>query len=92
LPLKADPCATQSEKPPGTASVVAHVDEIEQFPWTDHEWIQSRGAKQTPRSPISIYEVHAESWLRVAEEGQRGLNWEELAERLIPYVKTMGFT
>ena len=31
LPLKADPCAMQTEKPPGTASVVAHVDEIEQF-------------------------------------------------------------
>jgi len=92
LPLKADPCAMQTEKPPGTASVVAHVDEIEQFPWSDQEWIQSRGEKQTPRSPISIYEVHAESWLRIAEEGQRGLNWEELAERLIPYVKTMGFT
>ncbi len=26
------------------------------------------------------------------EEGQRGLNWDELAERLIPYVKSMGFT
>ena len=62
------------------------------FAWTDHDWIQSRAAKQTPRSPISIYEVHAESWLRVAEEGQRGLDWEELADRLIPYVKSMGFT
>ncbi|HEY1609729.1 MAG TPA: 1,4-alpha-glucan branching enzyme, partial [Paraburkholderia sp.] len=73
LPLKADPCAMQTEKPPATASVVAHVDEIEQFPWTDSAWIQSRGANQTPRSPISIYEVHAESWLRIAEEGHRSL-------------------
>ena len=87
LPLKADPCAMQTERPPATASVVAHVDEIEQFPWTDDAWIQSRAANQTPRSPISIYEVHAESWLRIAEEGHRSLDWAELADRLIPYAQ-----
>ncbi|MGI4816267.1 MAG: 1,4-alpha-glucan branching protein GlgB, partial [Janthinobacterium lividum] len=37
-------------------------------------------------------EVHAESWLRLDEEGQRGLNWGELADRLIPYAKSMHFT
>ena len=92
LPLKADPCAMQTEKPPATASVVAHVDAVERFPWTDGDWMQTRASKQTAQSAISIYEVHAESWLRVAEEGHRGLNWSELADRLIPYAKEMGFT
>ncbi len=39
--------------------------------------------------PISIYEVHAGSWQR---EGQRFLTWDELADRLIPYVADLGFT
>ncbi|WP_118181521.1 1,4-alpha-glucan branching protein GlgB [Paraburkholderia phosphatilytica] len=92
IPLKADPCAFQTEKPPATASIVADYDAIAGFRWGDADWMTSRGDKQTAQAPISIYEVHAESWLRVAEEGQRGLDWEELAERLIPYVKNMGFT
>ncbi|WP_199544799.1 1,4-alpha-glucan branching protein GlgB [Paraburkholderia kururiensis] len=92
LPLKADPCAMQTERPPATGSVVAKVDEIDGFAWTDHEWMQSRGARQNAQQPLTIYEVHPESWLRVNEEDRRGLTWPELAERLIPYAKSMGFT
>ena len=44
------------------------------------------------RVPWSIYEVHAESWQRVPEEMNRSATWDELAERLIPYVQGMGFT
>ena len=40
--------------------------------------------------PISIYEVHAGSWQR-GDDG-RFLTYSELADRLIPYVKEMGFT
>ncbi len=41
---------------------------------------------------MSIYEVHLASWARVAEDGNRSLSYRELAERLVPYVKDMGFT
>ncbi len=92
LPLKADPCAMQTERTPATASIVADVSRIDQFAWTDGEWMTKRAALQTSRSPIAIYEVHAESWLRVEEEGRRGLDWSELADRLIPYALGMGFT
>jgi 1,4-alpha-glucan branching enzyme len=92
LPLKADPCALQTERTPATASIVADWSSVEQFPWTDGAWIANRSALQTERAPISIYEVHAESWLRVEEDGRRGLDWYELADRLIPYVLGMGFT
>ncbi len=92
LPLKADPCAMQTERTPATASIVADVSRLEQFAWTDGEWIAKRGARQKPQAPISIYEVHPESWLRIGEDGWRGLNWSELADRLIPYVLGMGFT
>ena len=48
--------------------------------------MQHRGA------PIAIYEVHLGSWQRVPEEDNRFLSYDELADRLLPYVKEMGFT
>jgi 1,4-alpha-glucan branching enzyme len=41
---------------------------------------------------MAVYEVHAASWRRKPEEGDRPLTWRELAVELVPYVKTMGFT
>ncbi|WP_347554572.1 1,4-alpha-glucan branching protein GlgB [Robbsia sp. KACC 23696] len=89
LPLKADPVARQTERPPATASIVADDSAIR---WTDEAWMTQRGGRQTAGSPIAIYEVHAESWMRVPEEGNRPMNWDELGERLIPYAKSLGFT
>ena len=42
--------------------------------------------------PISIYELHAGSWMRVPEEGNRWLTWRELALKLGDYVSEMGYT
>jgi 1,4-alpha-glucan branching enzyme len=42
--------------------------------------------------PMSIYEVHLGSWARVPEEDHRYLTYRELAARLVPYVKDLGFT
>jgi 1,4-alpha-glucan branching enzyme len=88
-PQKADPIARATELPPGTASVVASGTP---FVWNDAEWMARRGAHQSPNAPISVYEVHAGSWLRVMEENGRSLDWVELSDRLIPYVLEMGFT
>ena len=86
LPLKADPFARASEFRPATASIVA--------PELDHVWGDSPhrefwGQADARRMPISIYEVHAGSWQR---DGERFLSWDEMADRLIPYVTDMGFT
>ncbi len=89
LPQKADPIARASEAAPSTASIVAS---SAPFSWTDQAWIERRRKMQYPQSPISIYEVHAGSWMRVPEEGNRSLTWGELGERLVPYVKDLGFT
>ena len=89
LPQKADPVARAAEAAPGTASVVAR---SEPFAWTDSEWMNTRGMRQTETSPISVYEVHAGSWMRLEQEGNRSLDWTELADRLIPYVSGLGFT
>jgi 1,4-alpha-glucan branching enzyme len=88
-PQKADPIARATELPPGTASVVASGTP---FVWNDAEWMAQRSGRQAPSAPLSVYEVHAGSWLRVMEENGRSLDWVELADRLIPYVLEMGFT
>jgi len=84
LPLKADPCARQAEVPPATASIVASP---EPFTWTDANWLVERAARQATDSPMSIYEVHAPSWLK--DDGDL---WVMLAQRLVPYVRALGFT
>ena len=43
-------------------------------------------------SPVSVYEVHFGSWMRVPDEGDRFLTYAELADTLIEYVKQMGYT
>ncbi|MDB5727174.1 MAG: glgB [Noviherbaspirillum sp.] len=86
LPRKADPVARTTLAPPATASVVA---QAEAFMWSDAAWLAQRAERQKLSAPISIYEVHAASWQRHADGP---LAWDELAERLIPYAKDMGFT
>jgi 1,4-alpha-glucan branching enzyme len=90
LPLKADPVALRAEPPPRTASVVL---DSTPFAWTDASWLATRANKGLlTHAPVSIYEVHAGSWRRVAREGHRPLNWDELGEQLVPYVLELGFT
>lgn len=85
---KADPLARATEPPPATASIVAPLPD---FRWTDQDWMAERGRRQGPDAPMSIYEVHAASWLRPhGPESQ--LDWRGLADRLVPYVAQLGFT
>jgi 1,4-alpha-glucan branching enzyme len=86
---KADPLARRTEAPPRTASVVAS---SEPFAWTDDGWMTHRRARQDPHAPISIYEVHAASWLRPKDDAAAVLDWDQLAGQLIPYAAAMGFT
>ncbi|MFV0431483.1 MAG: 1,4-alpha-glucan branching protein GlgB [Alphaproteobacteria bacterium] len=89
LPLKADPYGFASELRPKTASVI---EGLGNYAWGDEGWMAHRGQKNNQNAAISIYEVHASSWARVPEEDNRSLNWQELAEKLIPYVVEMGFS
>ncbi len=89
LPLKADPVAFAAEHPPQTASVTQGLPRIN---WRDGDWIAKRAIGDDRKKPIAIYEVHVGSWQRVPEEGNRFLTYRELGERLIPYVRDMGFT
>ena len=90
LPLKADPFALRAELPPRTASIVA--SDNGDHHWRDAAWLSTRARANARNAPISIYECHLGSWARVPEEGGRPLRYAEMAERLVPYVKDMGFT
>ncbi len=90
LLLKSDPFGFAFEEPPSTASVVR---DISGYAWRDEAWMASRReAAGWLRRPMAIYEVHLGSWARVPEEGDRFLTYREMAARLVPYVKDLGFT
>ncbi|MBV1810246.1 1,4-alpha-glucan branching protein GlgB [Pseudomonas viridiflava] len=91
LPLKCDPMALSTTLPPDTASKVSAPL---QFNWNDNHWMDTRASLHDVSAPLSIYELHAGSWqMEQNEEGEwRQYNWRELADRLIPYIKELGFT
>src|SRR5580692_2525386 len=85
---KADPFGLFHEQPPRTASVLWDLD----YQWADDGWMQNREGRNSLHAPISIYEVHLGSWMRVPEEHNRPLNYREMATRLADYAQRMRFT
>ena len=85
---RADPIAILDEKPPLTASVVWDLN----YNWKDADYLQKRGGENSTHAPISIYEVHLGSWMRVPEEDNRSLTYREIAPRLAEHVNKLGFT
>jgi 1,4-alpha-glucan branching enzyme len=85
--LKADPYAFYCETPPKSASIVWDTGKHQ---WHDDAWMQARPQTDWLKSPISIYEVHLESWLR-GPQGEM-LTYRDLAVKLVEYVQQMGYT
>ncbi|MDA1276560.1 MAG: 1,4-alpha-glucan branching protein GlgB [Verrucomicrobia bacterium] len=85
---KADPVGFFQQTSPQTASVVWDLN----YSWQDQAWMTERGNKGKLEQPISVYEVHLGSWMRVPEENRRSLTYRELASNLADYVSQMGFT
>ena len=101
--LKTDPYGYQQELRPATASIVTDLS----YSWQDESWLAHRSQANLHEMPISIYEVHLGSWLHSSLEtppesgqavpvphksGARFLTYRELADKLIPYVKEVGYT
>jgi len=90
---KADPYASYAELRPGTASAVY---DTSNFKWTDKRWMNARAKKTEEdvyKEPIAIYECHPGSWTRHPGRNDDGFyTYEELAKKLVPYVKEMGYT
>ena len=86
---KADPFAKHAEFRPGTASITWQLDKF----WHDGDWMANRKHNNALNAPWSVYEVHLASWMRPEKDREDLYNsYEEIADRLVPYVKAMGFT
>jgi len=88
LRIKADPLGREMEHPPATATRI----NVSRYQWRDEAWMKERLKQDPTRQPLSIYELHLGSWMRVPEEGNRWLSYREIAPRLIEHVKRLGFT
>jgi 1,4-alpha-glucan branching enzyme len=89
LLLKSDPYGAAFELPPATASIICRPE----YAWNDEEWMRNRAAFNSWfERPMATYEVHLGSWARVPEDNDRYLTYGEIAQRLIPYVKEMGYS
>ncbi len=86
--LKSDPYGNAAQMRPENASVIA---DLSGFAWEDEEFIAKRKQFQTGNVPVSVYELYLGSVTEGASE-ESYANYREIAARLIPYVKEMGYT
>ena len=82
---KADPFAFQAEVPPNTASIVSDLND---FQWQDQAWLDRRAASDYLQEPISIYEVHLGSCVKMSNGFMAGrtivtwpMNWWSTANK-----------
>jgi 1,4-alpha-glucan branching enzyme len=85
---KADPFAFSHETPPRTASVVRSME----YEWNDQEWMEKRHRHNSLDAPMSVYEMHLGSWMRMPEEGNRWMSYREMAHKLAQYLQQENFT
>ncbi|MGZ3454566.1 MAG: 1,4-alpha-glucan branching protein GlgB [Polyangiales bacterium] len=85
---KADPFALRYEPAPRTASIVWDG----KLEFHDKAWLDKRKKRNALDAPMSIYEVHLGSFMRVPEERNRSLGYREIAPLLADHVEKLGFT
>ena len=91
---KSDPYANYAQLRPETASVVTNINK---FKWSDSAWMKNRSelrGNAIYEQPMAIYEVHLGSWMRhdAEKEEDAYYTYRELADKLVKYVKEMGYT
>ncbi len=86
---KGDPYGNYWELRPGTATITWPLE----YAWKDGEWMRSRKKHNSLKAPWSVYEVHLASWMRPSRHDEETYNtYTFFADRLVQYVKEMGFT
>jgi 1,4-alpha-glucan branching enzyme len=86
---KSDPFANYCEVRPNTASIAWQMHKE----WNDAAWMKQRKKNNALSSAWSVYEVHLASWMRPDKHNEEAYNsYAQITERLVPYVKEMGFT
>ncbi len=89
---KSDPYGSFFEVRPSKSTLVYDID---RYKWKDEKWLLSRESGEILQRPINIYEVHLGSWKKSDDESRgegQFLTYLELADELIPYVVSMGYT
>ena len=86
--LKADPYCNAAQLRPDTASVVT---DLTNFKWQDEKFIAKRESFQNGNVPVSVYELYLGSMIE-REDKEKYPNYKEIAKKIIPYVKDMGYT
>ncbi len=85
--MKIDPYAYHFEEGCKKASKIFDIDN---FHWTDGNWIKKKKNAGVFDIPINIYEVHLGSFKRYKDGNN--FSYSKLADELINYVKNMGYT
>ena len=89
---KSDPCSFRYELRPDNASVVCP---LTGYKWGDEKYQSRRDNTKVIESPMAVYEVHLGSWkkdYRDSDDFDGFLNYRDLADQLVDYVKFMGYT
>ncbi len=87
--VKGDPFGHFWEQRPKTATITWDLD----YTWKDENWMKTRKKNNALDQPWSVYEVHLASWMRPSPDDEETYNsYDQIRERLVPYVKEMGFT
>ena len=84
-----DPYGFEMELRPNSASYIV---DLEEYKFSDDEWMNKRD--KCYNKPLNIYEIHMGSWMKKNDETYNNgwYRYNEIADRLINYVKENGFT
>ena len=84
-----DPYGFAMELRPNSASYIV---DLEEYKFSDDEWMNKRD--KCYNKPLNIYEIHMGSWMKKNDETDNNgwYRYNEIADRLINYVKENGFT
>lgn len=86
---KGDPYASFWECRPDTASITWSLE----YDWLDAGWMKNRSKNNALEAPWSVYEMHLTSWMRPDKNNEESYNtYDLIREKLVPYIKEMGFT
>lgn len=81
-----DPYGFGMELRPNSASVIRNLYSYE---FHDTAWLKQRCDHK--KKPLNIYEIHLGSWKTNGENANGWYRYNEIADRLIPYVKENGY-
>ncbi|MBR6752504.1 MAG: 1,4-alpha-glucan branching enzyme, partial [Clostridia bacterium] len=84
---RGDPYGFATECRPNTANRLWNMST---YQWQDTAWMEKRKGWNAYRSPVNIYEMHLGTWRQPAPKVF--YTYPEIADRLVPYVKKMGYT